>query len=255
MFPTSPASSAGAPPKAKAKATPTSSVSDAVWRARARAVGSMHDTSTRFALQGALIHNPNVDKDVGKRTPPTQSLVGGAGSPIAGSPIADQAHTPKSKASVVDAGSVQKPPRRRSTEERLGGKIVTDSEADDDDDAAGDAADDDDDAAGDAAGDDDDLVDAAGLVALFENPDFQGGKITVSSAANSKLTFRWTPNGTVFATPPVSDAEADKYTVRPSPYPVENRSTNQKYVTFNVLATEANKTLVKNETQTWFRKR
>ena len=99
------------------------------------------------------------------------------------------------------------------------------------------------------------LVDAAGLVALFENPDFQGGKITVSSAANSKLTFRWTPNGTVFATPPVSDAEADKYTVRPSPYPVENRSTNQKYVTFNVLATEANKTLVKNETQTWFRKR
>ena len=241
MFPTSPASSAGAPPKAKAKATPTSSVSDAVWRARARAVG---DTSTRFALQGALIHNPNVDKDVGKRTPPTQSLVGGAGSPIA-----DQAHTPKSKASVVDAGSVQKPPRRRSTEERLGGKIVTDSEADDDD--AADDADDDDD----AAGDDDDLVDAAGLVALFENPDFQGGKITVSSAANSKLTFRWTPNGTVFATPPVSDAEADKYTVRPSPYPVENRSTNQKYVTFNVLATEANKTLVKNETQTWFRKR
>ena len=246
MFPTSPASSAGAPPKAKAKATPTSSVSDAVWRARARAraVGEVHDTSTRFALQGALIHNPNVDKDVGKRTPPTQSLVGGAGSPIA-----DQAHTPKSKASVVDAGSVQKPPRRRSTEERLGGKIVTDSEADDDD--AADDADDDDD----AAGDDDDLVDAAGLVALFENPDFQGGKITVSSAANSKLTFRWTPNGTVFATPPVSDAEADKYTVRPSPYPVENRSTNQKYVTFNVLATEANKTLVKNETQTWFRKR
>ena len=243
MFPTSPASSAGAPPKAKAKATPTSSVSDAVWRARARA-RAVGDTSTRFALQGALIHNPNVDKDVGKRTPPTQYLVGGAGSPIA-----DQAHTPKSKASVVDAGSVQKPPRRRSTEERLGGKIVTDSEADDDD--AADDADDDDD----AAGDDDDLVDAAGLVALFENPDFQGGKITVSSAANSKLTFRWTPNGTVFATPPVSDAEADKYTVRPSPYPVENRSTNQKYVTFNVLATEANKTLVKNETQTWFRKR
>ena len=193
-----------------------------------------------------------MDKDVGKRTPPTQSLVGGGGSPIA-----DQAHTPKSKASVVDAGSVQKPPRRRSTEERLGGKIMTDDDDDaagDDaagDDAAGDAGDDDD-----AAGDDDAAaVDAAGLVALFENPDFQGGKITVSSAANSKLTFRWTPNGTVFATPPVSDAEADKYTVRPTPYPVENRSTNQKYVTFNVLATEANKTLVKNETQTWFRKR
>jgi hypothetical protein len=192
-----------------------------------------------------------VDQTVGNRTPPRPVVDNNPGSPPPGTfapPHKSPAHTPK--ASVVDAGSVQKKPR--STTERLGGKIVP-SDSEDDDASESDAAGDDDDDASesDAAGDDDD--DAAKLVSLFENPDFKGGHITVCGKVPlNKLTLRWKPNRTVYATPP----ESGNYTIRPTPYVVQNTSTAKSYyVTFVDTATDANIKLLSEETQTWFRKR
>jgi hypothetical protein len=187
---------------------------------------------------------------------PDLALVGTlAASPPANANAKSPASTPPRPVPVLDAASAQKK-KKKNISERHGwvddADDATDADATDAD--ATDASDDD---GGDGGGGEDAAMLDAALVSLFENPEFQAGKVTVGAKTGTTLLcLRWTIGAPVYATAPLSSDDADKYTIMPTPYLAPGGPTGgSKYVSFNVEATEDNKKLLKHETQSWFRKR
>lgn len=224
-------------------------------------------------VQDVLVNNyAHISKTIGDLTPPMLSLASpedaaraspedaSPPSPPAAAVHKSPASTPPRVVPVVDAASVQKPPRRRlNISERLGWVDPDGSDADAADAAEADAAEADDDDT-DAEEDSDDGAGAAddddsALVKLFKDPNFTTTQVTVGAKTNTTdLCLRWKFDGPiVFATAPL--VKDDKYTVSPSPILVPGGATGSIYVTFDAEATPANKELLKNVTCRWIRQR
>jgi hypothetical protein len=191
-------------------------------------------------VQDVLVNNlAHIAKTIGDRTPPVMSPAGAGDGGDASPPAKSPASTPP-RGPVLDATSVQKPPRRRNISERQGWVDPDGSDDDDDVEESEEEADDD-----------------AALVKLFKDPNFSTTQVSVgakTSVGANTMCLRWKLDGpVVFATAPL--VKDDKYTVSPSPLVVPDGATGSIYVTFDAEATSENKEILKKATLSWIRQR